>query len=411
MNNTTFEQVAKRIDGFKDEIIDLQKTIIPIKAISPQNEGVGEIKKAKVLEKYLKELFGEVKWINAPHKEAEGGIRPNIYGILPGKDKSKTIWLMAHMDVVPEGERSLWNTDPFTAVVKDGKIYGRGSEDNHQGLTSSYFAIKAIKDEKITPPCNIGLLIVADEENGSDYGIKYILEKHPELFKKDDEFIAPDHGTATGDSIEISEKGIARFKVTVNGKQSHAAYPNNGINANRIVSHLVVKLDQMNREYNKQNPLFDPPFCTMEATKRFANDVSVNTVPGKEVQIFDCRILPDYNFEEFVERFKKLVNDTAKEFGVKIDVETLVCDKPSFTDPEKANIVGLLKTAINKVYNVNVRVEGIGGGTVARFLRYKGLKVVAWAKLELTLHGPNENCKIENLIGDAKVFAHTILSV
>lgn len=71
---------------------------------------------------------------------------------------------MAHSDVVPPEDLSLWKTDPFNAVVKGDKIYGRGSEDNHQGIISAVLAVKAMMDSGIRPRYNYSLLINADEE-------------------------------------------------------------------------------------------------------------------------------------------------------------------------------------------------------------------------------------------------------
>jgi len=56
---------------------------------------------------------------------------------------------MAHIDVVPEGDLYLWDTNPWEAVVKDGKIYGRGTEDNQQGLVSSVFTLRAFIEGNI----------------------------------------------------------------------------------------------------------------------------------------------------------------------------------------------------------------------------------------------------------------------
>ena len=87
---------------------------------------------------------------------------------------------MAHSDVVPPGDLSLWKTDPFNAVVKGDKIYGRGSEDNHQGIISAVLAVKAMMDSGIRPRYNYSLLINADEELGSEYGILPLLKNHKE---------------------------------------------------------------------------------------------------------------------------------------------------------------------------------------------------------------------------------------
>ena len=65
---------------------------------------------------------------------------------------------------MPEGDISLWQTDPFEPVIKEGKIYGRGSEDNGQSIVSSLFAAKAIAKLDLTPKYTLCLAFVSDEE-------------------------------------------------------------------------------------------------------------------------------------------------------------------------------------------------------------------------------------------------------
>jgi hypothetical protein len=109
------------------------------------------------------------------------------------------------MDVVPVGELSMWNSDPWQVIEKDGKLFGRGVEDNQQGLVSSIFAVLSLIKNNVTPKYNVKLLFVADEEVGSNYGIQYLLENYS-LFSKDDMVIIPDGGDSLGKTIEIAEK-------------------------------------------------------------------------------------------------------------------------------------------------------------------------------------------------------------
>ena len=92
--------------------------------------------------------------------------------------------------MVPEGDRSLWDTDPFKAVVKDRRVYGRGSNDNCQELVSSLYAVAALKENDLQPEYEICLCFVADEEVGSAHGIQYLIKQG--LFSPDDLVIVPD---------------------------------------------------------------------------------------------------------------------------------------------------------------------------------------------------------------------------
>ena len=100
------------------------------------------------------------------------------------------------MDVVPPGDLKTWKTDPWKVVYdeKSGKLFGRGVEDNQQGLVSAVYAALAFLKEKIVPEHTIKLLFMADEEFGSEFGVKYLLREHQNLFSKKDLILIPDSG-------------------------------------------------------------------------------------------------------------------------------------------------------------------------------------------------------------------------
>jgi succinyl-diaminopimelate desuccinylase len=405
------QKVLEKIDSSKNDMIDMQKAMISLEAVSPVDGGSGEAKKAEYLKTELEKFCDEVKVFNAPHKEAPNGVRPNLVGILKGKDASKTLWFMSHMDVVRAGDEKLWNTPPFEGVVKDGKVYGRGAEDNQQGLASSFFAAKVIRELGITPAMNIGLLFVADEERGSGYRLKYLLAEHLNMFGKDDQFIVTDAGSLDGSFVEIAEKGIFRIKATIEGKSSHACWPQKGVNANRAMAYFTVKFDNLKNKYNEQNKFFDYPFSSFEPTQRFSNDVSFNTIPGKEVQMFDFRIIPPYKGKDVLKDIETVAHEIEKDFGVKVTLDTLVADDPAPVTSAESRSVVVLKKAIKDEYKIEPNAGGIGGGTVARFLRHAGFNVVVWSKIEEALHNPNEYCVIDNMVGDSKVYARVALTI
>ncbi|MBR4355277.1 MAG: M20 family metallo-hydrolase [Elusimicrobiaceae bacterium] len=401
------QKLLKKIDTYKQDVIDLQTHMIACPALSPQEGGKGENQKAVYLLSVLKQMkFDEVSVINVKDPKAEGGIRPNIMAKYYGENKRKTLWVMAHMDVVPAGDLSLWKTDPFKAVVKGDKIYGRGSEDNQQGLVSGLLAVKAMMDLGVRPPCNYALLFNADEEMGSEYGLLSILKNHIHLFGKEDEFLVPDGGIADGTMVEVAEKNMLWAKITVMGKQTHASTPKAGSNANRAAAYLIVTLDeQLHKKFNKKNNLFAPEVSsTFEPTKREANVPNVNTIPGREVLYLDCRILPCYTNKEVLAEIGKIAKQIEKKFNVKIKIEAIINDVSKPTDPAK-QVVQLTQSAVRAVYKNKPRIMGVGGGTVGAYLRNVGFPAVVYSKLDETMHQPNEYSSIKNTLGDAKVFA------
>ena len=404
--------LLKKIDSYSQEVINLQTNMIACPAVSPSEGGTGEGEKAAYLLSVIKKMkFDEVLVINIPDEKAPTGVRPNIMAKYYGENKEKTLWVMAHMDIVPAGDLSLWDTDPFKAVVKGDKIYGRGSEDNQQGIVSGLLAVKAMMDCNVRPPCNYALLFNADEEMGSEYGLLAILKKHAHLFGPQDVFLVPDGGNEEGTMVEVAEKNMLWAKITVCGKATHASMPQSGVNAHRAAAHLVVALDEkLHRKFNKKDKLFAPESrSTFEPTKHEANVPNVNTIPGREVFYMDCRVLPHYSNEKVLDYMRKVARKIEKKYGVTVTVEDPINDGSKSTDP-KHPVVQLLKESVQTIYKNNPRVMGIGGGTVSAYLRNAGFPAVVYAKLDETMHQPNEYSSIKNTLGDAKVFALVAMS-
>jgi succinyl-diaminopimelate desuccinylase len=410
MDNNAFEKIAARIDGSVDDMIKLEGELTAIPAIDPRSDGEGEWKKAKFIRSFLEDKLkvDEIKQYNCPDKSVPEGTRPNIVAKIKGKSSEKTIWIMSHIDVVPAGELSLWKTDPFKIKVEGGKIYGRGVEDNQQGMVSSFFAIKAFRDEGILPEYDTGLVLVSDEETGNEKGIVYLLDKCSD-FKKTDLIIVPDGGNEEGTMIEVAEKSILWLKFRTVGKQAHASMPQKAKNSFRAASYLVTKLDALYKLFPDKDPLFNPPYSTFEPTKKEPNVPNINSIPGDDVFYLDSRLMPNYKLEEVEARIRKMADEIEKEFGVKISFERQQAVQAPDPTPSDAPVVEALKKAVSAVYNKQAKPMGIGGGTVAAYFRMKGFPAAVWSKLDETAHQPNEYCIIDNLVGDTKVFAHIML--
>jgi len=406
---TKFEKISKSIDSFRDEMIDMQIQLCAFPAISPSSGGKGEAKKSEFLLKFLKENgFQDIEVIKAPDLDAPAGFRPNILAYFRGKSSSKTIWIMTHMDVVPPGELSLWKGDPFKAWIKEGKIYGRGVEDNQQDMVASLYALKAFQKEGLKPNFDVGIALVADEETGSKKGIDYVLS-HTKTFRKQDLIIVPDAGNEEGTMIEIAEKSILWLKFRTLGSQTHGSTPEKGINSFKAASFLVTELNNLYQIFPAQDPLFEPPISTFEPTKKEPNVPNINTIPGEDIFYMDSRILPNYKVEEAEEKIKEMAKKIEEKFKVKITIEEN--QKAPAAPPTSINapVVSVLKKAIKTVYKKEAKPMGIGGGTVAALFRNEGFDAACWAKIDETAHQPNEYCLIDNMIGDSKVFAHIFL--
>jgi succinyl-diaminopimelate desuccinylase len=400
------DEIFERIDGYTDEIISLQKDLTSRVALGPVNAGTGEHDKAEYLKGKLRELNPDhLEEIKAPDGRAAKGYRPNVLARWEGEKGAPTVWVLSHTDIVPPGDLSLWDGNPYEVRVEGDKIIGRGVEDNQHGIVSSLVAVKAVLETAGRPRRSMALALVADEETGSAYGLDYVLRNHPHLFKPEDLIIVPDGGNEEGTMIEVAEKSMLWLKFTILGKQCHASTPEKGKNSLYAAARLIVELAALKKRFGERDHLFKPPVSTFEPTKMEANVPNVNTIPGRDVFHVDCRILPNYKVEEVLALAGDLAKIVAAELDVSIEVESVYRQDAAAPTPGDAPVVEALKKAVRKVKGLEAKPMGIGGGTVAAFFRKAGLPAAVWATESDTAHQPNEYCLISNIVADAKVFA------
>ncbi len=404
MNKT--KDLYEMIDGYRDEVIELQRDLTARVALGPLNGGNGEHEKVDFIHQLLRNMKPDmIQEIHAPDEKARDGYRPNLIARWKGLQDDPVVWVLAHADIVPPGNLSLWESDPYCIKVDGDRIIGRGVEDNQHGFVSAYLALKAILDSDKRLKRSVGLIIVADEETGSRYGLSYMLKHHGDIFSPEDLIIVPDAGNEDGTMIEIAEKSMLWLKFTINGKQCHASTPHKGKNSLVGAARLIVALGELKEKFAASNPLFSPPVSTFEPTKFLANVSNVNTIPGKETFYMDCRILPEHNVDEVIEAAQQIASGVAAELALNIELESEHRHDAPLPTPATAPVVAALKKAVMNITGREAKPMGIGGGTVAAFFREAGLPAAVWSTCPDTAHQPNEYCLISQVITDAKVFA------
>ncbi len=351
------QNVCAEIEKQKDLMIQTLMKLVRLPAIAPENGGEGESAKAEKLVQILSSMsFDKIERYDAEDSRVASKKRPNIVAYCNGEDINEKLWIITHLDIVPPGEQSLWTTcKPYEPAIKDNRVYGRGSEDNMQSMIASIFAIKTLKDLSIKPKRTVALAFVADEEQGSKYGIQHLIKQ--KLFKKEDLIIVPDGGNGNGSFVEIAEKSALWFRIRTIGKQTHASRPSMGLNAHRIGMEFALTLDKiLHDEYSDKDEYFDPPESTIEPTKKDKNVDAVNIIPGEDFVYFDCRILPRYSIDEIENAIKKLVAEFARKTRAEIKYESLqknVAPKP--TDAN-SKIVKMLEQTIKQVRKVQPKL-------------------------------------------------------
>lgn len=400
------EAVFRVIDGYRDEVIRLQRELTSQVALGPDNGGTGEHEKAAFLQGELEGLSPDaVELIRAPDERAAQGYRPNLIARWNGEGRAPMLWVMSHMDVVPPGDSSLWTGDPFQIRVQADRIYGRGVEDDQHAIVSACLAVKAVQEAGRALKRPLGLAFVADEETGSQYGLSYLLAHHRDLFTPRDLIVVPDAGNEQGTMIEVAEKSMLWLRFTVTGEACHASTPHKGKNSLRGAARMILELDGLSARFDAQDALFRPAGSTFAPTRIEANVPNVNTVPGKDVFYMDCRILPQYDVEDVIAAAREAANRIAGELGLAVNVEDVHREDAAEPTPVDAPVVHALKRAVKRVNGREAEPMGIGGGTVAALFRKAGLPAVVWMTAQDTAHQADEYCLIPDILQDAKVFA------
>jgi succinyl-diaminopimelate desuccinylase len=394
-------EILKKIEESREDMTADMMAMIRIPAIGPLNGGKGEGHRADKVLEFLSG-FDSVERIDVRDIHEPSVMRPNILAKKNGGGKG-TVWIISHLDTVLPGDLDEWKTPPYEPVIKDGKIYGLGTEDNGQAVISSIYAAKFFAQGSLSKR-SIGLAIVADEETTSAMGIEHLVNAG--LFEPDDVFIVPDWGVPGGTMVEVAEKHLVWMKFAIEGKQTHGSTPHNGLNAYRVSSKMLVDvLERLEKRYPDSDNIFRPPVSTFEPTKSIATVGNINTIPGYHEFWLDIRLLPMYDPDELIVFAKELGAEWEQRTKAKITVSVEQRTRSGKPSDIKCPEFNAFRESISSVIGSDPETVGVGGGTCANFCRLAGYNAYVWQTGGGSLHQPNEYCDLNNLMSDAKVFA------
>jgi acetylornithine deacetylase/succinyl-diaminopimelate desuccinylase-like protein len=195
--------------------------------------------------RYLAQLL-EREGIPAELVEPSPG-RANLIARLPGKVPGGALMLMHHMDVVPASADE-WSVAPFSGAIHGGNVWGRGSIDNKGGGVAELLALVMFKRLGLVPERELVLVALADEESGSRWGSRWLVEQRKELFE-DVEFVLNEGGGVltlpSGQvlySVEIAQKAPLWLRVTARGKSGHGGAPSPGA-ATTVLIRALARLE------------------------------------------------------------------------------------------------------------------------------------------------------------------------
>jgi acetylornithine deacetylase/succinyl-diaminopimelate desuccinylase-like protein len=420
----------EQIIELENETITLCQEMIRIPSVN-HGEGKGD---EKAMAEYVASKLAEVGIKSELIETAPN--RVNVVAKVEGADQSRLgLVLHGHIDVVPANAAD-WSVDPFSGVIKDGFIWGRGAVDMKDMNAMIVATVRMWQRIGYKPPRNILLAFFADEEAGGDYGSRWLVKHRPEVFAGYSEAVSEVGGfsvTITGEHrlylIEAAQKGIQWMKLTAKGTAGHGSFINQN-NAVTKVADAVARIG--NYEWpqleTKTSNIFFRKIAELTGDKYDSKNVKpllhhlgdavkmlgatisntanptmleagykVNVIPQSASAMVDGRFLPGHE-NQLQETIKKLAGD-------EIEIEVLTRDialEVEFAGP----LVKAMCDAISGEDSAGIPVPYLmSGGTDNKALHDLGIVGYGFSPLKLPkdldffalFHGVDERVPIEGL--------------
>jgi succinyl-diaminopimelate desuccinylase len=372
----------------RERLIKLAQNLIRIDSQNPPGD---EFCIARFVKKYLDNLSVKTKIYEFKKR------RPNLIATLIGKNRRKSLLISPHLDTVPAGKN--WHFNPFKGVISKNRIYGLGATDCKGNLACALEAINSLIEDKTVLNYNLIFAATADEETGSGLGLIPLLDKG---------ILKPD-AAAVLDSddfnIIVTQKGLIHFRVKIQGKRAHGAYPWRGINAIDIAIDIIREIKKYRFRYPK-NKYLKPPTINIGTIK---GGDKVNIVADWCEFELDFRFLPGMSAKVLLKEIKEIVKKQIKKFSrkngmprnaAKIEIEGI--QEPYYID-KTHSLITCLTRAMRKI-EVRPVIKGSEGATVITFFQHKNIPAVATGfGSSGCAHIADEYVKIDNLYKGALV--------
>jgi succinyl-diaminopimelate desuccinylase len=294
--------ISDAVDSLGGEMVEFLQELVRIPTENPPGRYYPEC--ARAIGRKMEEVGLDVQYVDvpgellpvlAPHGEALP--RPSVIGKLAGANVRPLLHFTGHYDVVPAGEG--WSLDPYSAIVREGKVYGRGSSDQKSGIAAQVFAIKALGKAGLDLGGTIVSSATPDEETGGFAGLGYLVDRG--FVSRDNTDFCVITECLDVDKICLGHRGTLWLEVETRGRQSHGSIPSEGVNA---IEKMLGLLDAVRREvlpdYDtvSRHPVM-PPACrksTLTVTM-IEGGIKLNMVPASCRASLDWRLIPEQNVE------------------------------------------------------------------------------------------------------------------
>jgi len=416
-------------DAVTREATDLLSRYLAIDTTNPPGN---EERAVRFLEALLRrEGIDDITFYDASDARSQG--RLNMRAVLRGDGSAGPLVLLNHTDVVPV-ERDGWDEEPFAGIVKDGVIWGRGALDMKGMGIMELMAFLLMHRQRLPHRRDIVFFAVADEEAGSEYGVEFLAREHPESLEAD--YVINEGGWGTTEVLgvrrpafncAVSEKGPCWLKLSTEGRPGHGSVPHDANALDRLVRALhrvqqwqrprsvVPELAEFFAQAHRHG--FMPEEPTDEAIVRMgdgnpliraitSNTISLtgaragvkhNVIPATAEATLDCRLLPGYDADAFIEELRAVIDDP----DVRIEKVLVSSTPPS---PVGSELMRVIEDVSREYVEEAVVLPSVSAGfTDSRVFRRLGITsygfipVIVEPLEAATIHGHNERLSVDNL--------------
>ncbi len=366
------------------DVISLTRELLTFNTVNPDGN-------EEDIARFAGKLLSENEFTIDYHQLAE-----NRFTLIAEKGLSALsppIVLTGHFDTVPLGEMA-WSEDPFSGVINDGKIFGRGSSDMKGGVAAMICAaIGAFKDS--APIGGVRLIFTAGEETGC-HGAQHLANTGYDLGRASAIIV----GEPTSNIPAIGHKGALYLKLSAYGKTAHSSMPELGVNAIYKAARAVTKIENF-RFGAKPDQLHGYPTLNVGLINGGKN---LNSVPDYAEFTIDIRSTQKLNHSEILDRL-------AQELGADISIEKLV-DLPPVSSSEDSLFVQIVYSVCgidSEKDLIRKSLPYMTDGAVLQEL-YGGVPTVILGPGEAGMaHQTDEFCYTNKLIEAVEIYKSIIL--
>lgn len=339
--------------------------------------------KEAVLAKYLARYGAEYGLMSDVLLETSE--RANVRISLPGRKKEVRLILNGHLDTVPVGDVSKWNTNPYVPEEIDGRVYCRGASDMKGGLCAMIYAMQLLKAENFIPEETIHFYGTFDEESdglgASQIAEEIAAEKDAVLYISE----------PTGNTISIASKGAIWLEVSSAGKTAHGAYSDEGINAIESLIDFVTELKKLLPP--GKNLFLGENTCQLTTMK---GGIKTNVIPDSAEANLDIRLIPETDSAQFLRDLEKLQEKFNSIHKGKITVK-IINHRESVSVDKVDDGVLLLQKAHENAFGEEALFSGTNFFSDASIIqKNRKIPTVLYGPGEMReAHIPNESLELE----------------